>query len=67
MLLTRPNQRYLYVKKNLQHADVKPSLASLFAKMRDDGMEHKKSDVAPLLGLAAFKEAVEAKAEIMWA
>ena len=67
MLLSRPNQRYLYLKKNFQHADVKPGLASLYAKMRDDDMEYQKSDATPLPGSAAFAEAVEARAEIMWA
>ena len=67
MLLSRPNQRYMYLKKNFEHADVKPSLASLYAKMRDDDMEHKKSDAAPLRGSATFAKAVEARVEIMWA
>ena len=61
MLLSRPNQRYMYLKKTFQHANIKPSLASLFAKMRDDDMGYHKTVVAPTHGSAAFAEVVEAR------
>ena len=67
MLLSKPNERYNYLKKNFQHAEVKPSLASLYASMRDDDTEHQKTNQAPVSGSAAFLNAVTAQAEILWA
>ena len=67
MLLSKPNDRYIYLKKNFQHSEVKPSLASLYASMRDDDTEHQKTSQEPVQGSAAFLNAVTAQAELLWA
>ena len=66
MWLSKPNERYIYLKKNFQHVEVKPSLASLYASMRDDDTEHQKTNQAPVSGSATFLNAVTAQAEIIW-
>ena len=43
MLPSKPNERHIYLKKKNQHTEVKPSLASLYASMRDDDTEHQKT------------------------
>ena len=43
MLLARPNDRYLSLKKIYQHISTKPDLDSIFASMRDDDDDHQKS------------------------
>lgn len=66
MLLSRPNARYNYLKKYVQHSDTLTDIQKIFRKMRDDDTEHQ-VDQTPLPGSAAFLEAVQNRVEIMWA
>ena len=47
MLLARPNDRYLSLKKTHQHISTKPDLDSVFASMRDDDDYYQKSHASP--------------------
>ena len=67
MILSQPNDRYMYLKKSYQHSEVKQDLQDIFCSMRDDDAEYQKSHVTPLLGCAAFADAVKLEAEILWA
>ena len=40
MILSQPNERYIYLKKSYQHAAVKQDLQQIFSSMRDDDVEH---------------------------
>ena len=66
MLLSRPNARYTYLKKYVQHSDTPTNIQKLFRKMRDDDTDHQ-VDLTPLPGSADFLEAVNSQVEIMWA
>ena len=67
MILSQPNERYTYLKKSYQHAAVKQDLQQIFSSMRDDDAEHQKNHATPLLGSAAFANAVRVEAELLWA
>ena len=67
MLLAHPNDRYVSVKKSYQHSKVKHDLQELFSAMRDDDAKFQQSHATPLLGSAAFSDAVRVQAEILWA
>ena len=66
MILSQPNDRYMYLKKNYQHSKVKQDLQEIFSSMRDDDAEYQKSHATPLPGSAAFAEAVRVEAELLW-
>ena len=66
MLLSRPNARYNYMKKYVQHSNTPTDIQKIFRKMRDDDTEHQ-VDQTPLPGSPAFLEAVQDRVEIMWA
>ena len=66
MLLSSVNERYNYLRKTYQHADVKPSLEKIFAIMRDDDAEFQKTQKSTPIGFAAFLNAVEKHAELLY-
>ena len=67
MILQLPNERYTYLKKSYQHSKVKQNLEEIFCSMRDDDAEYQISHATPPPGSAAFADAVNAKAELLWA
>ena len=67
MILQLPNERYTYLKKSYQHSKMKQDLQEIFCSMRDDDAEYQISHTTPPPGSAAFAEAVNAKAELLWA
>ena len=67
MILSQPNDRYMYLKKSYQHSKVKQDLQEIFSSMRDDDAEYQKSHATPLPGFAAFADAVRVEAELLWA
>ena len=67
MILSQPDDRYMYLKKSYQHSKVKQDLQEIFCSMRDDDAEYQKSHVTPLPGSAAFADAVRVEAELLWA
>ena len=67
MILSQPNDRYMYLKKSYQHSKVKQDLQEIFSFMRDDDAEYQKSHATPLHGSAAFADAVKVEAELLWA
>ena len=67
MILSQPNDRYMYLKKSYQHSKVKQNLEEIFSSMRDDDAEYQKSHATPLPGSAAFADAIRVQAELLWA
>ena len=66
MLLSSVNERYNYLHKTYQHADVKLSLEKIFAIMRDDDAEFQKTQKSTPIGSVAFLNAVEIHAELLY-
>ena len=67
MLRARPSDRYSTVKTIFQHSAVKPDLEATFASMRDVDATYQVKHYGPSLGAAAFAEAVQVQAELLWA
>ena len=67
MLLARPSDRYSTLKTIFQHSAVKPDLEATFASMRDVDATYQVKHVGPSPGAAAFAEAVQVQAELLWA
>ena len=67
MLLARPCDRYGTLKTNFQHSALKPDLEATFASMRDVDATYQVKHAGPSPGAAAFAEAVQVQAELLWA
>ena len=67
MLLQEVNDRYTYITKAYQHADTPYSLEKICALMRDDDAKFQEVSKTPAIGSAAFLNAVESHAEILYA
>ena len=67
MLLNRPNDRYATLKTLFQHALTKPDLDSTFASIRDVDATYQTKNAGPSPGAAAFSNAVQVQAELLWA
>lgn len=67
MLLARPSDRYSTLKTIFQHSAVKPGLEATFASMRDVDATYQSKHGGPFPGAAAFAEAVQVQAELLWA
>ena len=66
MLLARPNDRYLSLKKIYRHIVTKPDLDSIFASMRHDDDDYQMNQASLAVGSATFTEAVTVQAELLW-
>ena len=69
MLLARPNDRYLTLKKIIQRSKDTMDLEDIYSGMRDDDSEYQSTHASPRPGTAAFAEAVRLeveKAQILW-
>lgn len=68
-MLSEPNERYMFLKKNYQHALQKQDLHQICAAMRDDDTEYQKSNSTPTPSSAAYAQAAKVTklAEVLWA
>ena len=66
MLLAKPNDRYLSLKKIYQLIATKPDLNSIFASMRDDDDDYQKINTSPTPGSTTFMKEVTVQAELLW-
>ena len=63
MLLSRPNERYSFIKNNYLHSAVQQDLGQIFSSLRDVDFEFQRKEKTPSAGSAAFAEAVRVEAE----
>ena len=69
MILARPNDRYLNLKKIIQRSKDTIDLEDIYSGMRDDDVEYQSTHASARPRTAAFAEAVRLeveKAQILW-
>ena len=63
MLLSRPNERYNFVKNNYLHSAVQQDLEHIFSSLCDVDFEFQRKEKTPSAGSASFAEVVRVEAE----
>lgn len=63
MFLSRPNQRYNFIRDNYLHSAVQQNLDQIFTSVRDIDLRYQREERTPPAGTAAFMEAVRVEVE----
>ena len=63
MFLSKPNERYTFIKNNYMHSAVQQNLQQIYSSLRDLDSDFQKREKMPSAGSAAFAEAVRVEVE----
>ena len=63
MFLSKPNERYTFIKDNYMHSAVQQNLQQIYSSLRDIDFAFQKKEKTPSAGSAAFAEVVRAEVE----